>query len=114
VKHALEVRKSLACGNYARFFKLYLSAPNMGTYLMEIFIEKHRILCLQKLCFANQNSNLDIVRLTTVLGFESQEDLLKLLETIGCTLLEDKKILDCRGSLAKLKAAPLKVKRCEK
>jgi len=86
----------------------------MGTYLMEIFIEKHRIMCLQKLCFANQNSNLDIVRLTTLLGFEKQDDLLKLLETIGCNLLEDKKILDCRGSLAKLKAAPLKVKRCEK
>lgn len=53
VQHTLQVRKSLASGNYARFFKLYLSAPNMGTYLMEIFIEKHRIMCLQKLCFAN-------------------------------------------------------------
>ena len=46
VQHALEVRKSLASGNYARFFKRYQSAPNMGTFLMEIFIEKHRIMCL--------------------------------------------------------------------
>jgi hypothetical protein len=60
IAHALEVRKALASGNYGRFFKLYLSAPNMGTYLMEIFIDKHRILCLQKLSFANQNSNLEI------------------------------------------------------
>lgn len=46
VSHALEVRKSLASGNYGRFFKLYLSAPNMSHYLMDIFIEKHRIICL--------------------------------------------------------------------
>lgn len=46
VLHALQVRKSLSTGNYGRFFKLYNNAPNMGGFLMEIFIEKHRILCL--------------------------------------------------------------------
>lgn len=46
VHHALEVRKSLALGNYGRFFKLYRIAPNMSPYLMDIFIDKHRILCL--------------------------------------------------------------------
>lgn len=86
----------------------------MGTFLMEIFIEKHRIICLQKLCFANVTSNLEIARLTTLLGYENQEDLIKLLETIGCTLSDENKMLDCRASLAKLKAAPLRVKRCEK
>lgn len=44
--HALKVRKALATGNYGRFFKLYQSAPNMGGFLMAIFIDKHRILCL--------------------------------------------------------------------
>lgn len=46
VKHALQVRKALASGNYGRFFKLYLDSPNMGGHLMDIFIDKHRILCL--------------------------------------------------------------------
>jgi len=44
--HALNVRKALATGNYGRFFKLYKDAPNMGQYLIGIFIDKHRILCL--------------------------------------------------------------------
>jgi hypothetical protein len=60
VKHALEVRKSLASGNYGRFFKQYNDAPNMGRYLMEVFIQKHRILCLTRLTFANQVCNLDL------------------------------------------------------
>lgn len=51
--HALNVRKALASGNYGRFFKLYKDAPNMGFYLIGIFIDKHRIICLQKLAFAN-------------------------------------------------------------
>ena len=62
--HALKVRKALATGNYGRFFKLYKDAPNMGAFLMGIFIDKHRIMCLQKLTFANQNSNLEITRLS--------------------------------------------------
>jgi hypothetical protein len=46
VQHALKVRKSLASGNYGHFFKLFRDAPNMGPFLMDIFIDKHRILCL--------------------------------------------------------------------
>ena len=46
IKHALQVREAIAHGNYGRFFKLYRTAPNMGFYLMDVFIEKHRIMCL--------------------------------------------------------------------
>jgi hypothetical protein len=53
IEHALQVRRALAQGNYGRFFKLYHTAPNMGAFLMETFISKHRILCLQRLAFAN-------------------------------------------------------------
>ena len=53
IEHALQVRRALAQGNYGRFFKLYQTAPNMGAFLMETFISKHRILCLQRLAFAN-------------------------------------------------------------
>lgn len=46
IQHALNVRKALASGNFGRFFKLYRNAPNMGGYLMDVFIDKHRILSL--------------------------------------------------------------------
>jgi hypothetical protein len=43
IKHALDVRSSLALGNYHKFFKLYLAAPDMGSYLMDMFIERERL-----------------------------------------------------------------------
>lgn len=75
IAHALNVRKALAQGNYGRFFKLYQAAPNMGFHLMDVFIEKHRIMCLQRLALATLNSNLELPRLSVLLGFESVENL---------------------------------------
>jgi hypothetical protein len=43
IKHALDVRSSLALGNYHKFFRLYVDAPNMGSYLMDMFIERERL-----------------------------------------------------------------------
>ena len=43
VKHALEVRSSLATGNYHRFFQLYEAPPNMGGYLMDMFVQRERV-----------------------------------------------------------------------
>lgn len=43
VKHALDVRSALALGNYHKFFRLYLQAPNMGAYMMDMFIERERL-----------------------------------------------------------------------
>jgi hypothetical protein len=71
IQHALQVRKALAQGNYGRFFKLYKDAPNMGFYLIDVFIEKHRIMCLQRLAFATLNSNLETNRLVSLLAFDN-------------------------------------------
>jgi hypothetical protein len=46
IKHALDVRSSLALGNYHKFFKLYLQADNMGSYLMDMFVERERFSAL--------------------------------------------------------------------
>ena len=43
IKHALETRSALALGNFHRFFKLYLAAPGMGAYLLDMSIQRERL-----------------------------------------------------------------------
>lgn len=52
VKHALGVRSALALGNYHRFFQLYLETPNMGAYLMDMFVDRERLSALACICKA--------------------------------------------------------------
>ena len=52
VQHALNVRSALALGNYHKFFKLYLTVPNMGGYLMDMFIERERFSAMARICKA--------------------------------------------------------------
>jgi SAC3 family protein LENG8/THP3 len=46
VKHALDVQRALAMGNYHALFKLYESAPNMGGYIMDQFVNRERVRAL--------------------------------------------------------------------
>jgi hypothetical protein len=52
IKHALDVRSALALGNYHRFFRLYLDTPNMGAYLMDMFVVRERLAALSNICRA--------------------------------------------------------------
>ena len=52
VKHALDARSALALGNYHRFFQLYLDTPNMGAYLMDMFVGRERLSALSAVCRA--------------------------------------------------------------
>lgn len=52
IKHALQVRSSLALGNYHRFFQLYLDTPNMGAYLMDMFVVRERLAAICNICKA--------------------------------------------------------------
>lgn len=52
IKHALDVRSALALGNYHRFFRLYLDTPNMGAYLMDMFVVRERLAAMSNLCKA--------------------------------------------------------------
>jgi SAC3 family protein LENG8/THP3 len=52
VKHALDVRSALALGNYHRFFQLFLETPNMGAYLMDMFVARERLVALASICKA--------------------------------------------------------------
>ncbi|KAJ5309104.1 hypothetical protein N7508_004483 [Penicillium antarcticum] len=72
VKHALDVRSALALGNYHRFFQLYLDTPNMGAYLMDMFVERERLSALCAICRAYKPV-VNIRFITEELGFESDE-----------------------------------------
>lgn len=52
IKHALDVRSALALGNYHKFFRLYLDTPNMGAYLMDMFVVRERLAALSNICKA--------------------------------------------------------------
>ncbi|WZY91988.1 hypothetical protein YC2023_064317 [Brassica napus] len=42
VRHALSVRAAVTSGNYVVFFRLYKTAPNMNSFLMDLYVEKMR------------------------------------------------------------------------
>ncbi|CAG8534563.1 7217_t:CDS:10 [Gigaspora margarita] len=73
IKHALEVRSTLATSNFHKFFQLYLKAPNMGAYLMDHFIERERIAALQTLCKAFRPT-LEMEFIRTELAFNDMEE----------------------------------------
>lgn len=66
---------ALAQGNYGRFFKLYLDAPNMNGYLMESFLDKYRTLCLQTLTIGHVQGKLELTDLKRLLAFESLDEI---------------------------------------
>lgn len=92
IKHALDVRSSLALGNYHRFFQLYLDTPNMGAYLMDMFVGRERLAALANICKAYKPS----VRLrfiTEELGFESDADAAQfVVDHNGQSLLEEQDV----------------------
>ncbi|KAG0166994.1 hypothetical protein DFQ28_007486 [Apophysomyces sp. BC1034] len=101
VRHALEVRSSLATRNYHKFFKLYQDAPNMGGYLMDQFVGRERVEALVTICRAYQMG----VTLTFVaqeLAFKSTEELIKFLATHGVTQISSKHHLDTKSALPAL------------
>ncbi|EHL01561.1 putative THP3 like protein C2A9.11c [Glarea lozoyensis 74030] len=69
---ALE-KGDLALGNYHRFFRLYLDTPNMGAYLMDMFVVRERLAALSNMCKAYK-PNVKLRFVTEELGFESDGD----------------------------------------
>ncbi|KAM0563379.1 hypothetical protein ACHAPJ_001097 [Fusarium lateritium] len=90
IKHALNVRSSLALGNYHRFFQLYLDTPNMGAYLMDMFVVRERLAALCNICKAYK-PDVKLRFITEELGFESDADAAQfIIDQQGQHLLEDR------------------------
>ncbi|KAK2068349.1 hypothetical protein P8C59_002990 [Phyllachora maydis] len=70
IKHALDVRSALAVGNYHRFFQLYLNTPNMGAYLIDMFVARERLAALCSICRVYR-PEVRLRFITEELGFES-------------------------------------------
>lgn len=52
IQHALDVNAALSTRNYHKFFQLYIHAPNMGGYIMDIFCDRERLAALATICKA--------------------------------------------------------------
>ncbi len=106
IKHALGVRSALALGNYHRFFRLYLDTPNMGAYLMDMFVIRERLVALSNICKAyappltpprvvltvyRYKPDIKLRFITEELGFESDGDAAQFIcDYNGQHLLEEK------------------------
>lgn len=80
---------------------MYTCAPHLGSYLIDVFIDKHRVLCLQKLAMGYISTGLDLEYLTTLMAFDDVDVCSKFLTEMGCKIADNK--LDCRLSLNILK-----------
>ncbi|EFX05604.1 sac3 ganp domain containing protein [Grosmannia clavigera kw1407] len=89
IQHALNVRSSLALGNFHRFFQLYLNTPNMGAYLMDMFVGRERLAALCNICRAYK-PDVHLRFITEELGFESDADAAQfIIDYGGQDLLEE-------------------------
>ncbi|MCJ1227595.1 hypothetical protein MMC12_004251 [Toensbergia leucococca] len=90
IKHALDARSALALGNYHRFFQLYLETPNMGAYLMDMFVARERLAALSNMCKSYKPA-VKLRFITEELGFESDEESARFLCDYGAqTFLEER------------------------
>ncbi|KAI3322081.1 SAC3/GANP/Nin1/mts3/eIF-3 p25 family-domain-containing protein [Xylariaceae sp. AK1471] len=89
VKHALSVRSALALGNYHKFFQLYLDVPNMGAYLMDMFIKRERLAALANMCKAFK-PEVKLRYITEELAFESDAEAAQFIIDYDQELLQER------------------------
>ncbi|PSS33457.1 SAC3 family protein like [Actinidia chinensis var. chinensis] len=68
VKHALAVHAAVNSGNYVLFFRLYKTAPNLNTCLMDLYVEKMRYTAV-KCVSRSYRPTVPVSYIARVLGF---------------------------------------------
>lgn len=76
----MKVRHAFQQGNYGRFFKLYRDAPNQGSCLIDVFIDKIRIMALRNLAVGFVATGLELSHMVMTLAFQSEEEAEKFLK----------------------------------
>ncbi|XP_062086013.1 SAC3 family protein A-like isoform X4 [Humulus lupulus] len=70
VRYTLAVRAAVTSGNYVMFFRLFKTAPNLNTCLMDLYVEKMRfkaVCCISR----SYRPTLHVSYIAQVLGFSS-------------------------------------------
>jgi len=105
VQHALEVQRAQAMGNYHKFCNLYLTAPWMGPYIMDHFIDRERVKALMVITKAYRIISLAFLQRT--LAFDTFEDTNTFLVTHSAIFTNPSspdidKIIECKSANQKL------------
>ncbi|KAF8075082.1 SAC3/GANP/Nin1/mts3/eIF-3 p25 family-domain-containing protein [Lyophyllum atratum] len=106
VRHALAVQRALSMGNYHLLFDLYLTAPNMGAYIMDHFIDRERIKALMVITKAYKTIPLTFIN--NVLAFDSLDAARVFLVDHSAAFFtnprdpDGQKILDCKPAIPQL------------
>ncbi|CAI4232401.1 unnamed protein product [Auanema sp. JU1783] len=97
IKFALQVRESVALGNYVKFFRLFKDAPKMSAFIMDLFIERERKRALKSI-FQAYRPTYPLSKIEDLLAFEGNEleELLVELE-----IESQDGVIDCRAYASK-------------
>ncbi|EGD83529.1 hypothetical protein PTSG_04138 [Salpingoeca rosetta] len=97
IRHALSVLKAYSCSNYAKFFKLYDTAPGMAPYLMDMLMVRVRKRALAAFAKAYRPS-VPLTFIQEYFRFDARGDLDKFLKDMAVENCVAKGALDCRAA----------------
>jgi len=101
VAHALDVREAMALNDYRNFLRLYARVPNMGAYIMDLFVDKVRLSTLKIMCKAYRPTVL-VEFLQKGLGFDDAVDCVLFLKEHSAVFSSDQQSIDTRSTFSLL------------
>ena len=100
ISHALGMREAMALSDYHNFFRLYKTAPNMGPYILDLFLDRMRLMALKVMTRAYRPTvAVDFVQ--NELAFSSRKECVRFLTEHGGAL-QSKTEIDSKKTLAAL------------
>ncbi|XP_054717222.1 leukocyte receptor cluster member 8 homolog [Uloborus diversus] len=97
VSHALKITKAWSNNNYHRFFRLYLNAPKMSSFIIDWFIERIRKTAL-KAIIKSFRPNLPVSYIESALAFSSSEDCMAFLNQASIVFASSG-VINCKESM---------------